>query len=241
MTPSSVSWWPTRRLRLSDPSSSTHQKSAGLPSWKGTSPAPKDHSVPAVQSRSRWSAVSPSNSAICPSSSALTPGPSRRRQEPVDEVDRHAALADGGGDPLHRVEPHVPGREDARHAGLQRERGSVLGPGRPAWALQKLGPGHHEAVVVAQDVVTEPVGARHGADEDEQPRGLDVLRRPGGAVAQGQRLEVLLATGRDDLTAQAHLDVVRGGDPLDEVLRHGELEAGPPDEEHDPLGITSQV
>src|SRR3954470_1945991 len=34
----------------------------------------------------------------------------------VHEGDRHAALADGRGDALHRTEPHVAGRKDARDA-----------------------------------------------------------------------------------------------------------------------------
>ena len=45
-----------------------------------------------------------------------------RRQVAVDEVDRHRALADGGGDPLHRVAAYVARGEDAGHAGLQGER-----------------------------------------------------------------------------------------------------------------------
>ena len=52
-----------------------------------------------------------------------------RRQVAVDEVDRHRTLAHGGRDPLHRVEPHVAGREHAGHAGLERERRAGERPG----------------------------------------------------------------------------------------------------------------
>ena len=37
----------------------------------------------------------------------------------VDERDRHAALADCGGDALHLAEANVTTREDARNAGLE--------------------------------------------------------------------------------------------------------------------------
>src|SRR5512142_802799 len=36
----------------------------------------------------------------------------------VDRPDRARALADGGGNPLHRPRPHVTGGEDTGHAGL---------------------------------------------------------------------------------------------------------------------------
>src|SRR5919199_2257783 len=41
-------------------------------------------------------------------------------QVAVDLLDHYRPLADRGRPPLHRTGPHVPGREDPRHAGLQR-------------------------------------------------------------------------------------------------------------------------
>ncbi len=58
--------------------------------------------------------------------------PSDRRQVAVHEVDRHRALADRRRDPLHRVEPHVTGREHAGHARLERERRRRQRPARRA-------------------------------------------------------------------------------------------------------------
>ena len=56
-------------------------------------------------------------------------------------------------------------------------------------------PGHDEAVVVAHDVGAEPVGARRGADVDEEPRGVDLRRGAGVPVGERQPLEVAV-TGR---------------------------------------------
>ena len=75
-------------------------------------------SAPASSSSASWSSVSPSKS----SAGAGRRRASDRRQVAVHEVDRHRALADGRGDPLHRVEPHVAGGEHPGHARLQRER-----------------------------------------------------------------------------------------------------------------------
>ena len=43
----------------------------------------------------------------------------------MHEGDRHAALADGGGDALDGAEPDVAAREDARDAGLEQVRVAV--------------------------------------------------------------------------------------------------------------------
>ena len=53
----------------------------------------------------------------------------------MDEVDRHRAFTDGGGDPLHRIEPNIAGRENPKHNRLEREGGRASGhrcsdPGR---------------------------------------------------------------------------------------------------------------
>src|SRR6476469_7185177 len=107
-----------------------------------------------------WSSETPVKSGRARTSSYTS---SDRRQVAVDQVDGHAALADGGGDPLHRVEPDVAGREHAGGARLERERRSFecpLGIDR----LDHLRAGDHEPVGVAGDLGAEPVGAWGGTD-----------------------------------------------------------------------------
>ena len=141
------------------------------PRWNsvhaGHDAAPRCRRRPA---RRAASSVRPSNRL---SGAEVVERASDRRQVAVHEVDRHRALADGRRDPLHRVEPHVAGREHPGHAGLQRERRTRQRPRGCAWAgPSRSWPGDDEALVVADDVRAEPVGARRGADEDEQPAAV---------------------------------------------------------------------
>ncbi len=50
------------------------------------------------------------------------------REQAVEELNRHRALAGCGGHAFHRPVPNVAGREDSRHAGLEGERSTI---GRP--------------------------------------------------------------------------------------------------------------
>ena len=91
----------------------------------------------------------PSKSAMA---AQLRRRPSDRRQVAVDEVDRHRALADGGGDPLHRVEPHVAGGEHARARWSRGRTAARVSGQRPAWsASQQVGTGDDEPLGVADD------------------------------------------------------------------------------------------
>ena len=71
----------------------------------------------------------------------------------MHEGDRHAALADGGGDALHRARAHVAAREDARHARLEQVRISVE---RPAARIADIGAGEHVAAPVERDLGRQP-------------------------------------------------------------------------------------
>ena len=55
---------------------------------------------------------------------------------------------------------------------------------------------------VAGDLLAQPVGARRGADEDEEPAGLHLTRVPGVPVGQGEALEVAVSGCRHDLGAR---------------------------------------
>ena len=76
----------------------------------------------------------------------------------MHELDRHRAFADGGRTALDRAGADVSRGEDPRHAGLEQ----AFGVGG--------GAGEDEALVVARDDVAEPLGARQGAEEEEQER-----------------------------------------------------------------------
>ena len=91
----------------------------------------------------------------------------------ADRVVGDGALADGGRHPLHRLSPSVAGREDSRHARLQRQRGPVEAPrrGRASgrhFAAGEVPVGDDESPVVAPDLRGLPVRVGPGADEDEE-------------------------------------------------------------------------
>jgi hypothetical protein len=73
----------------------------------------------------------------------------------VYELDHGSALADRGRAALDRACAHVASRVDARHARLEKALGADLRAGQD------------EAVAVARKHVTEPLGARLGAKEQE--------------------------------------------------------------------------
>src|SRR5262249_48929707 len=68
----------------------------------------------------------------------------------------------GRSDPLHRARAHVANREHAGQTGFQRKRRRLarLGPVL-AWQVSA---GQDEPVLVARDIIGQPVGVRGGAD-----------------------------------------------------------------------------
>ena len=190
------------------PSSSTHQTSAGRPSWKSVSPGVEARSSPepaselgelgvveAVEERER---------------AQLRERPSDARQVAVHEVDRHRALADGGGDPLHRVEPHVTGGEDPGMLVSSAYGGRGSGQRRRARATQQVGAGDDEPRASrATASPSQSVRGRAPMKTNSQLVGSSLLGA-GVPVGEGHRLQVAVAVRRDDLGAEPHLDVVGG-------------------------------
>ena len=82
------------------------------------------------------------------------------------EGDRHAALADGGGNTLYGGEPDVAAGEDARGAGLEQVRIAVE---LPAPGGGHVGAREHVAVAIERHLGRQPGGLCVRADEDEQP------------------------------------------------------------------------
>ena len=109
------------------PSSSTHQKSAGVALLEqlvarveANLLADVDQLGPAARRSGRRTGTA----------RGARRRPSDRRQVLVHEVDRHRALADGRRDALHRVESNVAGGEDTGHARLEQERWALERPRR---------------------------------------------------------------------------------------------------------------
>ena len=95
-----------------------------------------------------------------------------RREQAVEELDRHRALPDGGGHSLDRTVPDVAGREHPRHARLEEKRTAVE---RPGAGVRKVGPREDEAVLVAIDLLQQPVGVRADSDHEEEAAGANRL------------------------------------------------------------------
>ena len=114
-------------------------------------------------------------------------------QVAVHERDGHRALADGRGDPLHRLGPDVAGDEHAGHAGLQEVRVAVQRPaGRRRPSSSRPGPVRTNPRSSRTTDAVEPVGARGAADEDEQVAGRVASSarrsaRPAASAAPGGR------------------------------------------------------
>ena len=110
-----------------------------------------------------------------------------RRMRPVGEVGVHErydarALAGRGGDPLHRAGADVAGGEDAGDGGRQVGRGQAVDPE----LLGDVAAGEHEAVLVAADLLGQPVAPGRGAEQQEQPARL-VPGRPRRCSGRGPR------------------------------------------------------
>ena len=155
----------------------------------------------------------------------------------MHQRDRHAALADGGGNAFHGAEPDVAAREDARDAGLEEVRVAV--------ELPPPGGGHvgareHVAAAVERDLGRQPRRLGIRSDEDEQAAGFEPGRLSGRGVADVDRLERCIAVRDDHLAPIEHADVRPGGELFDEVMRHALLERFAPVEDGHAPGVRGE-
>ena len=153
------------------PSTSTHQKSACSPSRNSSTPGSMRTSVPPSTSSASWSSVRPSKRPSGRRSSTRirsSPG-SGARGRPTSRPRRR---------PTRPASSSRAGRRRRRRRRARSSRGRTAaassGQRRARSARQQVLTGDHEPLVVADDLGAEPVGARRGADEDEQP----ARRRP---------------------------------------------------------------
>src|SRR4051812_10368668 len=105
---------------------------------------------------------------------------------------------------------------------------------------EQIRPGPYEAVLVADDRVAEPVGVRRGADEDEQVAARDRLDLAGGALAQREAFEMVLAVSLHDGRAHPYAYVVDRPELLDQVVRHRPLQRLAAYEERDRVGVAGE-
>src|SRR6185437_13978606 len=127
---------------------------------------------------------------------SLTPRPASalraglQREVLVDHADGHRALADGGGDALDRAGAAVAYGEDAGEAGLEGEGGAADRAGGAAEVGDlEVDAGEEEAVVVLGQGAVEPLGARVGADEDEEAAAAEVATLAAAVVFDHDALE----------------------------------------------------
>src|SRR5918995_3905160 len=139
-------------------------------------------------------------------------------QVPVHQPDDDGALANGGGDTVGGSVPHVTGSEDAGDARLELQRCSREGPAL-GWltAVQEIRPRDHVALLVALDILRQPVRARLGANEGEKGGGRYGLDVSGGRVLERKALEASLPTPAHDASVQPHPDVASHNHLVEEV------------------------
>jgi hypothetical protein len=132
----------------------------------------------------------------------------------MDRPNRHRALADGPGHTLDGAVPRVAHREYARHAGLERQRLTL----QPPSLRGNVTPRQDVLAVVALDDVAKPFRARFGTDQDEDRRGSNLLALARPYILQSQGLEAVPSAAIDDSSSQAHTDIVRGLQLLNQVV-----------------------
>ena len=86
-------------------------------------------------------------------------------EQVVEQLDRNSTLANGGGDPFARAVANVASSENRGHARLQKEWTTLE---RPRAGGGKIGSGEDEALFISIDFRRQPLGARVGADHEEE-------------------------------------------------------------------------
>src|SRR3990172_2511760 len=98
----------------------------------------------------------------------------------MDECNRHASLAYGGGYPFDGAQAHVATSKNTGHARLEQVRVAAVGP---AAGLLEVVTRHNVPTLVRSDVGRQPLGFRVCPDEDEKAPALVPLHRIARDVA----------------------------------------------------------
>src|SRR5215475_2438297 len=146
----------------------------------------------------------------------------------MHHLDRHRAFADGDGNALCRSGARVADAEHALAACLERERPVPVLSGSVGYVIA----GEQEAVLFCE-LALEPAGTGIGADEDEQGCDVDVAHRSsGGLNTDAAKSSVAFGVAHDRVW-QEH-DAWMVVELVDEIARHGLVEAVPADDQVDP-------
>src|SRR5215813_9387636 len=150
----------------------------------------------------------------------------------MDEADGYRAIANCGRHAFDRAVPGIAHGEHARDRGLERERNTLQRP-----VLTSVGPGENESPLVASYRGGQPVGKRLGADQYEQAGRwhlIDIARVP---VPEQQMLKMRVAATAGDLAPVTDINVWRGLDLADQIVRHARREGLRANEDRDVLGV----
>ena len=146
--------------RARKPTIADYSRRPGSPRFSGCRLRPDGHSISTRRTRvGRAIAAGTGPNAKQPAAGEIL----------MNEGDRDAALADGGGDALDRAEANVATGEHARHAGLDQIGVAAF---LPATRFDHIAAGENIAARVARDFGRQPSGFGVGADEHEQPPRL---------------------------------------------------------------------
>src|SRR5947209_1333636 len=157
----------------------------------------------------------------------------------MGELHGNRALADSGGDALHRLIADVTRAEDAGNVRLEEERIAREGPAaRLAVFLLEIRTGENEPMLVALHDLGNPVGPRLGTDEDEERRGLELALL--ATTSDGDGMEPFIAVDGGDPRSGEDGDIGRPVHLIDEILRHAVAKRVAADEHGDALRVARE-
>src|SRR5215831_1176171 len=139
----------------------------------------------------------------------------------MDEGDRHAALAHGGGNAFDRTQPHVAACKNTGHACFEQIRVAAVAP---VAALEHIVTGQNISARITCDRRWYPFSIRVGADKDEQATTVTSLHSFAPAVTNVDRCQMSVTVDGWYLRAQPDGYVVFPAKLVDQVLRHALLE-----------------
>src|SRR5829696_4724985 len=123
--------------------------------------------------------------------------------------------------PIPHPRPDVPDREHPGKARFEREWGTSQGPRRtPSVAVQEVLACDDVPCLVARDLGRQPLGVGPGADMDKERGGRYRLGAPGGSIVEDEAFEPAVPATVDNPGVQLDVDVLRGLDVFNEVVRH---------------------
>src|SRR4029077_8624560 len=134
----------------------------------------------------------------------------------MHELHDDGALADAGGDTLHRAVAHVTDDKNARNIGFEQAGIAVERPAFRALAIvEQVRTGQDDPALIAHHQRVEPFGARLRADEDEQASGRELFGFRGDRTLDGNLRKPRVPGSFDHAGVGPDLDVGSFFDLLD--------------------------